>query len=240
MEWLGDPQIWIALLTLITLEIVLGIDNVIFIVILAEKLPESQRKRARTLGLLVAMVTRVGLLFTLSWIMGLTQTLFEIWGEGFSGRDLILIGGGLFLLAKSTSEIHHKVEGASTNDTVSQKVVSFASVIMQIVLLDIVFSLDSIITAIGLANRLWVMVVAIVAAVIVMMVAAEGISNFVSRHPTVKVLALSFLLLIGLTLIAEGFDLHIPKGYIYFAMLFSALVEAINVKIRSPKKDSGV
>lgn len=240
MEWLGDPQIWVALLTLITLEIVLGIDNVIFIVILAEKLPESQRKKARTLGLLVAMVTRVGLLFTLSWIMGLTQTLFEIWGEGFSGRDLILIGGGVFLLAKSTSEIHHKVEGADTNTSASQKAVSFASVIAQIVLLDIVFSLDSIITAIGLANRLWVMVVAIVVAVIVMMVAAEGISNFVSRHPTVKVLALSFLLLIGLTLIAEGFDLHIPKGYIYFAMLFSALVEAINVKIRSPKKDSGV
>jgi len=239
MEWLGDPQVWIALLTLITLEIVLGIDNVIFIVILADKLPESQRKKARTIGLLVAMVTRVGLLFTLSWLMGLTQTLFEIWGEGFSGRDLILIGGGLFLLAKSTSEIHHKVEGAHTETSASKRVVSFASVIAQIVLLDIVFSLDSIITAIGLANQLWVMVVAIVVAVIVMMLAAEGINNFVSRHPTVKVLALSFLLLIGLTLIAEGFDLHIPKGYIYFAMLFSALVEAINMKIRGSKKDFG-
>lgn len=237
MEWLGDPQAWVALFTLIVLEIVLGIDNVIFIVILADKLPESQRKRARTLGLAMAMASRVGLLFALSWLMGLTTSLFEVWGEGFSGRDLILIGGGLFLLGKSTSEIHNKMEVVSEHGPHGPNTISFASVIVQIALLDIVFSLDSIITAIGLANNLEVMVIAVVIAVIVMMLAVEGVSSFVNTHPTIKILALSFLLLIGLVLIAEGLDFHIPKGYIYFAMAFSAFIEMINMRIRGHKKE---
>lgn len=240
MEWLGDPQAWIALLTLTILEIVLGIDNLIFIVILADKLPEEQRKKARTLGLAMAMVTRVGLLFALTWMMGLTKPLFEIWGEDFSGRDLILIGGGLFLLGKSTFEIHNKVEAVSEHSAVGKAAISFGSVIFQIALLDIVFSLDSIITAIGMANNIEVMVIAVIVAVIVMMLAVEIISEFVNKHPTIKVLALSFLMLIGLVLIAEGFDLHIPKGYIYFAMAFSAMVEMINMRIRGKKKESSL
>jgi len=239
MGWIADPNIWIALVTLTALEIVLGIDNIIFIAILASKLPAEQQGRARTLGLALAMITRIALLFSLTWLMRLTESWFGIFSYEFSGRDLILIVGGLFLLAKSTLEIHSNLEGENTHDTRRRlKAVSFFSVIAQIMVLDIVFSLDSVITAIGLANRLGVMVSAIVIAVVVMMALAGPISRFVDSHPTIKILALSFLLLVGLALIGEGFDLHIPKGYIYFAMAFSAFVEMLNLRIRqirSPK-----
>ena len=231
IESFSDPQVWIALATLTFLEIVLGVDNVIFISILSGKLPEHQQKRARRLGLLAAMVTRVLLLFSLAWISKLTAPLFTFVGNEISGRDLILILGGLFLLAKSTYEIHDKLEGEEGH--ASKKVAaSFASVIAQIMVLDIVFSLDSVITAVGMARDLWVMVAAVMIAVGIMMASAEPISEFVHRHPTVKMLALSFLLLIGLSLIAEGFEHHIPKGYIYFAMGFSVFVEMINLRLR--------
>jgi predicted tellurium resistance membrane protein TerC len=231
MDWLTDPQIWIALATLTFLEIVLGVDNIIFISILSGKLPEHQQPQARRLGLLGAMVTRILLLFSLAWIIRLTEPWFTVIGQEISGRDLILILGGLFLLGKSTYEIHDKLEG--TEGHASARVPSsFASVIVQIMLLDVVFSLDSVITAVGMVDVLWVMITAVIVAVLIMMLSAEPISAFVHKHPTVKMLALSFLLLIGLSLLLEGFDHHIPKGYIYFAMGFSVFVEMINLRLR--------
>jgi predicted tellurium resistance membrane protein TerC len=235
IDALADPQIWIALATLTFLEIVLGVDNIIFISILSGKLPHRQQPRARRLGLLGAMVTRVLLLFSLSWIVKLTAPWFAIFGHEVSGRDLILILGGLFLLGKSTYEIHDKLEGEEGHASAAVAA-SFVSVIVQIMLLDIVFSLDSVITAVGMVDDLWVMVTAVIVAVAIMMVAAEPISAFVHRHPTVKMLALSFLLLIGLSLLLEGFDQHIPKGYIYFAMGFSVFVEMINLRMRAKAK----
>jgi predicted tellurium resistance membrane protein TerC len=231
MEWLTSPEIWAALVTLTVLEIVLGIDNIIFISILASKLPREQQARARRVGLALAMLMRIGLLFSLAWVIRLTAPLFTVLGEEISGRDLILILGGLFLLAKSTHEIHDKLEGEEGR-AAGKVAASFAGVLVQIMLLDVVFSLDSVITAVGMADELGVMVAAVVIAVIIMMVSAGTISTFVDRHPTVKMLALSFLLLIGLSLLLEGFDQHIPKGYIYFAMGFSVFVEMINLRIR--------
>jgi len=223
----------IALLTLTALEVVLGVDNVIFISILAGKLPEAQQARARRVGLMAAMVMRILLLFSLAWIVRLTEPLFSVFGRGVSGRDLILLGGGLFLLAKATLEIHEKLEGVEGQR--SAKVApSFGAVIFQIMLLDIVFSLDSVITAVGMADEISVMVVAVVLAVGIMMLSAGSVSDFVQRHPTVKVLALSFLLLIGMSLVGEGLGQHIPKGYIYFAMGFSVFVEMINLRLRAP------
>jgi predicted tellurium resistance membrane protein TerC len=234
MEWLLDPQVWLAFLTLTVLEIVLGIDNVIFIAILAGKLPHEQQQRARVIGLGLAMLMRIALLFALTWIIRLTAPLFTVLGEEISGRDLILLVGGLFLLGKSTYEIHEKLEGEEGHASASVKP-SFTSVIIQILLLDIVFSLDSVITAVGMADRIGVMIAAVVVAVAFMMVFAGPISRFVERHPTVKMLALSFLLLIGVTLVAEGLDRHIPKGYIYFAMAFSVGVEMLNLRLRRPQ-----
>ena len=231
MEWLLDPEIWIALVTLTALEIVLGIDNVVFISILAGKLPPQQQPRARRLGLAAAMLTRIALLASLAWIIRLTRPLFELFGHGFSGRDLLLITGGLFLLAKSTTEIHERLEGMEGRLT-ARVVPSFAGVIVQIMLLDIIFSLDSVITAVGMVNQLPVMIAAVVLAIAVMMWAADPISDFVHHHPTVKMLALSFLLLIGLSLLADGLGQHIPKGYIYFAMGFSVFVEMLNLRVR--------
>ncbi|MCP4623552.1 MAG: TerC family protein [bacterium] len=234
MEWLSDPNIWIALLTLSALEIVLGIDNIIFIAILSGKLPQNQQARARTMGLLVAMISRIALLFSITLIMKLTQPLITILSFEISGRDIILIVGGLFLLGKSTLEIHGNLEGeeSQTDGQKISKNITFGSVIFQIMLLDIVFSIDSVITAIGLAKQLGVMVAAIVIAVIVMILLAGRISAFVESHPTIKILALSFLMLIGVSLVGEGLDLHIPKGYIYFAMAFSIFVEILNLRIR--------
>jgi predicted tellurium resistance membrane protein TerC len=233
MAWITDPQIWMALLTLTTLEIVLGIDNIIFIAIIAGRLPVHQQKKGRTLGLLLAMVTRIGLLFSLTVIMGLTAPLLTVFGNEISGRDLILLLGGLFLLGKSTLEIHANLEGEKdlTEDERGKVAASFYSVIVQIFLLDIVFSLDSVITAIGLVDQVAVMVAAIIIAVTFMIFLAEPVSRFIENHPTVKILALSFLLLIGVTLMAESFNLHIPKGYIYFAMAFSVFVEMLNMKL---------
>jgi predicted tellurium resistance membrane protein TerC len=233
IESLADPQIWIALATLTFLEIVLGVDNIIFISILSGKLPPEQQPRARRLGLLGAMLTRVALLFSLSWIIRLTEPWFTVVGQEISGRDLILILGGLFLMGKSTYEIHDKLEGEEGHAS-AKVAASFASVIVQIMLLDIVFSLDSVITAVGMVDELWVMVAAVIISVALMMLSAESISNFVQKHPTVKMLALSFLLLIGMSLLLEGFDNHIPKGYIYFAMGFSVFVEMINLRLRKP------
>ena len=234
MDWVTDPEIWVALLTLTALEIVLGIDNIIFISILAGKLPPEQQGRARTVGLLLALITRVLLLLSLAWMARLTAPLFAALGREVSGRDLILLGGGLFLLGKSTYEIHDRLEGEEGH--VSTRVAaSFAAVITQIILLDIVFSLDSVITAVGMADDIPVMVAAVMIAIGVMLVAASPISAFVNRHPTVTMLALSFLLLIGMSLIAEGLHQHIPKGYIYFAMGFSVFVEALNLRIRGSK-----
>lgn len=232
MDWISDPTIWTALLTLTALEIVLGVDNIIFISILSNKLPESQRERARLVGLGAAMIMRIGLLFAISWLVGLTEPWFEVFGQEFSGRDLILLGGGLFLLYKATTELHEKLEGHEATQQAGAAT-SFASVIVQIMLLDIVFSLDSVITAVGMADDVPVMIAAVVIAVGVMMVAARPLSEFVQAHPTVKVLALAFLLLIGMSLVAEGFHHHIPKGYIYSAMAFSVAVEMINLRVRS-------
>lgn len=231
MEWIASPEAWIALATLATLEIVLGIDNIVFISILADKLPEHQQARARRLGLLLAMATRIGLLGAISFIMRLDQPWFGVLGRDFSGRDVILAGGGLFLLTKATREIHHRLEGDEAHER-EAKVASYGAVLFQIALMDMVFSLDSVITAVGLAEDIWVMVIAIVLAVGVMMAAAGAVSDFVNRHPTVKMLALSFLLLLGMILVAEGFGQHIPKGYIYFAMGFSIFVEALNLRAR--------
>lgn len=231
MAWLTDPTIWIAFLTLTALEIVLGIDNVIFISILAGKLPAVQRKQARLLGLGLAMIMRILLLLTLALIIRLTAPLFTILGQEISGRDLILLAGGVFLVAKSTHEIHDKLEGLDGH--VSRRVApSLASVLVQIMLLDIVFSLDSVITAVGMVRELPVMIAAVVTAVLFMMLFSGGIAGFVERHPTVKMLALSFLLLIGVTLIADGLGQHISKGYIYFAMAFSVLVEMLNIRLQ--------
>ena len=231
MDWLTDPEVWLALVTLTALEIVLGIDNIIFISIQAGKLPRHQQEKARVLGLGLAMFIRVALLFSLTWLMGLTSPLFTVLNQEISGRDTILISGGLFLLWKSTMEIHEKLEGAEEHAAV-KGVASFGAVIVQILLLDIVFSLDSIITALGMASRLWVMVAAVVLAVGFMMLFSGKISAFVDRHPTVKMLALAFLLLIGVALIGDGLDMHIPKGYIYFAMAFSVMVEMLNLRLR--------
>jgi predicted tellurium resistance membrane protein TerC len=230
MSWLS-PEILIALATLTFLEIVLGVDNIIFISILSGKLPPAQQPAARRLGLLLAMGTRILLLFSLAWIVRLTAPLFSLWTHEISGRDLILIGGGLFLLGKSTHEIHGRLEGEE-GEASTRAASSFASVLVQIALLDIVFSLDSVITAVGMVDQVSVMVVAVIISVLIMMLAAEPISLFVHRHPTVKILALSFLLLIGLSLLLEGFDHHIPKGYVYFAMGFSVFVEMINLRVR--------
>jgi predicted tellurium resistance membrane protein TerC len=231
MEWLTDPQVWLALITLTALEIVLGIDNIIFISIQAGKLPRNQREKARLVGLGLAMFIRIALLFSLTWLMGLTTPLFSLLGNEISGRDMILLSGGLFLIWKSTMEIHEKLEG---EEVVSAKSVgtTFVAVIVQILLLDIVFSLDSIITALGMANRLAVMIAAVVMAVGFMMLFSGKISAFVEQHPTIKMLALSFLLLIGVALIGDGLDMHIPKGYIYFAMAFSVMVEMLNLRMR--------
>jgi predicted tellurium resistance membrane protein TerC len=231
-DWMTGAEGWIALGTLTVLEIVLGIDNIVFISILAGRLPHQDRDRARKVGLALAMLIRLGLLASISWVMGLTAALFTVVGQAISGRDLILIVGGLFLIAKSTHEIHERLEGEEGHAS-GRSAASFKSVIVQILLLDIVFSLDSVITAVGMANHLVVMMAAVVIAVAVMLVAAGTISAFVERHPTVKMLALSFLLLIGMSLIGEGFDQHIPKGYIYFAMGFSIFVEMINLRVRT-------
>lgn len=233
MDWLIDPQAWIAFLTLTVLEIVLGVDNVIFVAILVGKLPPHQQGKARTVGLALAMLMRLALLFSLTWIMRLTTPLVVVLHHEISGRDLILLLGGLFLLAKSTHEIHQKLEGSEGHASAGVKA-AYVSVLVQVMLLDIVFSLDSVITAIGMANRLSIMIAAVIVAVAFMMVCAGAISAFVNRHPTVKMLALSFLLLIGVTLIAEGLDQHIPKGYIYFAMAFSVFVEMLNLRLRRP------
>jgi predicted tellurium resistance membrane protein TerC len=231
MEWVTDPEIWIALSTLTVLELVLGIDNVIFISILAGKLPAGQQRSARTIGLALAMITRILLLLSLAWVIRLTSPLFTILGNEISGRDLILLIGGLFLIGKSTFEIHDKLEGSEHGRTVKGHP-SFQSVIAQIIVLDIVFSLDSVITAVGMVQQVPVMVAAVVIAVILMMVFAGPISSFVEEHPTVKMLALSFLLLIGVALIADGLEVHIPRGYIYFAMGFSVMVEMLNLRLR--------
>jgi predicted tellurium resistance membrane protein TerC len=231
MELLMEPQTWMALATLTALEIVLGIDNIIFISILSGKLPQEQQEKARLLGLGLAMFTRIALLFSLTWLMGLTSPLFSVSGRGISGRDLILICGGLFLLWKSTMEIHEKLEGEEGHATVRAGA-TFGAVIVQILLLDIVFSLDSIITALGMANQLIVMVTAVIIAVGFMMLFSGKISAFVEKHPTIKMLALSFLILIGVALIGDGFGMHIPKGYIYFSMAFSVGVEILNMKLR--------
>jgi predicted tellurium resistance membrane protein TerC len=230
MEWLGDPNAWGALAALTAIEIVLGIDNIIFITILVGRLPEEQRRRGRSLGLLMAMGTRILLLFTLTLFMRITEPLFNLFGRGFSLRDLVLIAGGLFLIAKSTFEIHGKIEGEGDQERRAGSAHTFLLIILQIALLDIVFSLDSVITAIGLAEHLGVMVIAIVLAVAVMLLSAKGIGNFVDRHPTIKMLALSFLLLIGTTLVADGLGFHFPKGYVYVAMAFSAFVEMLNIR----------
>jgi predicted tellurium resistance membrane protein TerC len=235
MEWITSPEAWIALVTLTVLEIVLGIDNIIFISILTGKLPEHQQPRARTVGLTAAMVMRILLLLSIAWIMGLTRPMFEVLGLEVSGRDLILLAGGLFLLGKATQEIHDKLEGEGESG-IAAVAPSFGSVIAQIMLLDIVFSLDSVITAVGMADDVAVMIIAVVIAVAIMLLAAGPISDFVARHPTVKMLALGFLLLIGMSLIAESFGQHIPKGYIYFAMGFSVFIELLNLRARGKAK----
>jgi predicted tellurium resistance membrane protein TerC len=231
MEWIASPEAWVALATLTVLEIVLGIDNIIFISILVGRLPESQRQTARVAGLSIAMAMRILLLLLITWIMKLQSTLITVLDVDISGRDLILIGGGLFLLAKATLEIHTAVEG-SEGRKVGGAVAGFASVMIQIGIIDIVFSLDSVITAVGMAEDVEVMIIAVIAAVIVMMFSARSIGQFVDDHPTVKMLALSFLVLIGVALVAEGIDFHIPKGYIYFAMAFSVVVELLNLRVR--------
>ena len=237
MDWITDPQALIALLTLTVLEIVLGIDNIIFISILSGKLPPESQNRARITGLALAMLTRIGLLFSISLVMKLTAPLFTVLGSEISGRDIILISGGLFLIAKSTHEIHDKLEGDEPGETKQIKTYpSFKGVIIQILLLDLVFSLDSVITAIGMAEQVLIMIIAVILAVIFMMIFAGSISGFVMKHPTVKMLALSFLLLIGVSLIAEGLDQHIPKGYIYFSMAFSVFVEMLNLRMKKNAK----
>jgi len=231
MDWISDPHSWIALVTLTALEIVLGIDNIIFISILTSKLPKRRQPRARVTGLGLAMISRIFLLLTLTWIMSLTKSLFTVLGNEISGRDLILIGGGLFLLVKSTLEIHDRLEGKEARRA-ARVSSSYVGILVQVALLDIVFSFDSVITAIGMADQVLIMIIAVIIAVIFMMFASGHISRFVETHPTIKVLALSFLFLIGIVLIADGFGRHIPKGYIYFSLLFSVSVEMINLRTR--------
>ncbi|HLW35506.1 MAG TPA: TerC family protein [Chthoniobacterales bacterium] len=234
MEWIANPQIWIGLLTLTSLEIVLGIDNIVFISIVAGKLPTGQQDRARRTGLALAMITRILLLLSLTWIMGLTSPLLTIFGLEVTGREVILIAGGLFLIAKSTREIHLKLEEDDEHG-IARKRVSFSGVLLQILLLDVIFSLDSVITAVGMVDHIAVMIAAVMLAVAVMMFFAGIVSRFVDRHPTIKMLALSFLLLIGVNLIGDGLGFHIPKGYTYFAMGFSVFVEMLNLKVRKRK-----
>ena len=231
MEWIFSPEAWIALLTLTTLEIVLGIDNIIFITIIVGRLPAEQRNSGRVLGLGLAMLTRIALLLSITWVMKLTADLFTVYGHGVTGRDLILIGGGLFLLAKSTHEIHHSLEGGEEGHK-EHSSSGFIMTLIQIAVIDIIFSLDSVITAVGLAEDIQVMIIAIMIAVVIMMIAAKTISDFVERHPTIKMLALSFLILVGATLVAEGAGFEFPKGYIYFAMAFSVAVETLNIRLR--------
>lgn len=234
-EWFASPEAWISLFTLIGLEIVLGIDNIIFIAILCSRLPKEEQNKARIIGLGFAMISRILLLLSLFWIMKLTAPLFSVFGEEISGRDLILIIGGLFLIYKSTTEIDSSISGQTHEEHISTKKVSFASIIIQISILDIVFSLDSVITAVGMADHIEIMILAVIIAVGVMMVASKAISKFVDDNPTIKILALSFLILVGVALVADGFGLHIPKGYIYFSMAFSLAVELINIKMRKKK-----
>jgi predicted tellurium resistance membrane protein TerC len=232
VEFLTDPQVWLAFLTLTALEIVLGIDNIIFISILVGRLPPEQRARGRTFGLALAMITRILLLLSITWVMGLSAELFSVFGRGVSGRDLILFGGGLFLMAKSTLEIHGSLEGESEQRGEAKGSATFASTIVQIAIIDIVFSLDSVITAVGMADHVEVMIAAVIVAVLMMMFLAGPIGDFVDRHPTIKMLALAFLILIGVALVGEGLGFHIPKGYIYFAMAFSVMVEMLNMQVR--------
>lgn len=238
MEWITQPEVWISLLTLTALEIVLGIDNVIFISILAGKLPKEQQAKARQTGLMLALVTRILLLCSISWVMGLTKVLFTlpVLNAGITGKSIILFAGGLFLIGKSVMEIHEKLEGADGHATSSGKAVAFRGVIIQILLLDIVFSLDSVITAVGMANQLWIMITAVIIALGVMLAFAGAISDFVNKHPTLKMLALSFLILIGVMLVGESLGHHIPKGYIYFSMAFAFGVEMLNLRLRTKSK----
>jgi predicted tellurium resistance membrane protein TerC len=238
MEWITNPDIWTAFLTLCALEIVLGIDNLIFISILANKLPKEKQSKARQVGLGLALILRIGLLFSISWIMGLTKDIFSIAELGISARDIILILGGLFLIYKSVTEIHEKMENVESSLVVSTKIVTFRNIVLQILLIDLVFSLDSVITAVGMTEHIGIMIAAVVISMIIMMLSATSLSDFVNKHPAVKVLALSFLLMIGVALIAEGMDFHIPKGYIYFSMAFAVLVEFINIRIGARKNNS--
>lgn len=235
MELLSSPETWVALLTLTILEIVLGIDNIVFISIISDKLPKEKQKRARKTGLALALITRILLLLSLSWVMSLTDPLFNVLSNDISGRDLILLIGGLFLIYKATTEIHEKIEGHEEVTHKTKGNISFSAVIFQILLLDIIFSLDSVITAVGMANHIEIMIAAVIISVGIMLLAAESISKFVNDHPTVKMLALSFLVLIGVSLLAEGLDQHIPKGYVYFAMAFSVLVEMLNLREKKKK-----
>jgi predicted tellurium resistance membrane protein TerC len=232
-EWISSSEAWVALATLTALEIVLGIDNIIFISILVGRLPQKQREFARRLGIGLAMVSRLALLFSIAWVMGLKEPWFTILSNEISGRDIILIGGGLFLLAKSTHEIHNNLEGATENEgSSSVAVATIGPILVQIAVLDLVFSLDSVITAVGLVEHVSIMAIAIIMAVGIMLLAAKPIGDFVDTHPTIKILALAFLILVGVTLMVEGFDVHVPKGYIYFAMAFSIAVEMLNIRMR--------
>lgn len=237
-EWLTSPEAWIALVTLTSLEIVLGIDNIIFISILVGRLPEAQRNFARRVGLSLAMLTRLGLLFSISWVMSLTEPWFTVFSNSISGRDVVLIGGGLFLLTKATHEIHNSIEGVDNADNKAVAAASMGMVLTQIAILDIVFSLDSVITAVGLVDHISLMAIAIILAVLVMLMAARSIGEFVDNHPTIKILALAFLILVGVTLIIEGFDVHVPKGYIYFAMAFSVSVEFLNLRMHRKREET--
>ena len=238
MDWISNPDIWISFLTLCALEIVLGIDNLIFISILTNKLPQQQQAKARQLGLGLALVMRIGLLFSISWIMDLKDDLFNIGSVGVSGRDIILILGGLFLIYKSVKEIHEKVEHEHEKENELAKTTSFNAVIVQIILIDMVFSLDSVITAVGMTDYVGVMIAAVIVSMVIMMLTANTIGNFVNQHPAIKVLALAFLIMIGTALVAEGLDFHIPKGYIYFSMAFAIVVESINITLGTRKKSN--
>ncbi|MBP6816600.1 MAG: TerC family protein [Burkholderiaceae bacterium] len=240
MDWIADPNAWIALATLVALEIVLGIDNIIFISILCGRLPPEMRNRARMLGLSLALVMRILLLLSIAWIMKLTDPLFTVLGNAISGRDLILIVGGLFLLWKSVHEIHNSLEGAGEAGAAAAATGTFGAILVQIALIDLVFSLDSVITAVGLVDEVSIMIIAVMLSVVVMMVAARPIGEFVDRHPTIKMLALSFLVLVGLVLVAEGLDTHIPKGYVYFAMAFSVAVEMLNLRARGRRQTAPI